>query len=272
MRDITEKEFHQIRDYIKRSVGISLGEEKKSLIYSRLRSTLQEKGFDDFSEYYEYLINDKSGDAVISFINKVTTNHTFFMREVDHFDFFRDTVLPYIAQTFSREKDLRLWCAGCSSGEEPYTLQMIIQDFFRSFDEKWNTEILATDISSSVLQKATKGAYTNESISPLPESWRKTYFEKLDDTNSVIVNSLKKEITFRKFNLMEEKFPFKRPFQVIFCRNVMIYFDNETRNTLVEKFYQATEQGGYLFIGHSESLNHTPTAYKYVMPAVYRKV
>jgi chemotaxis protein methyltransferase CheR len=273
VKDITEKEFHQIRDYIKRSVGINLGEEKKSLIYSRLRSTLQEKGFEDFSQYFQYLTSDKTGDALIAFINKVTTNHTFFMREVDHFDYFRDTVLPYIAETFHTQRDLRLWCAGCSSGEESYTLQMIIQDFFKKQGtEKWNTEILATDVSSSVLEKATRGVYANEALENMPGHWRKEYFKKYDDTNSVVVDTLKKEITYRKFNLMEEKFPFKRLFQVIFCRNVMIYFDNDTRAKLVEKFYQFTEPGGYLFIGHSESLNYTGTAYKYIMPAVYRKV
>ncbi len=271
MKDITESEFIMIRDYIKEHFGINLGKEKKSLIYSRLRTILQEKGIEDFTEYFKFLLNDKSGDAMIKFIDKVTTNHTFFMRETDHFDYFRDTVLPYVESKYKDSGDLRLWCAGCSSGEEPYTLQMIIKDHFKNSKTKWDTQILATDISTTVLNKAINGIYPTESVDALPANWQKEYFKKLDATNSVVSDSLKKDITFRKFNLMDEKFPFKKQFQVIFCRNVMIYFDNETRDRLVKKYYNATEPGGYLFIGHSESLNHTNTDYKYVMPAVYRK-
>jgi chemotaxis protein methyltransferase CheR len=272
MQDITDKEFRQIRDYIKANFGINLNDEKKSLIYSRLRTTLLEKGFDNFSDYFQYLINDKTNEAVIRFIDKVTTNHTFFMREVDHFDYFRDTVLPYIAEAYRAQKDLRVWCAGCSSGEESNTLQMIIQDFFKTKNEKWDIQMLASDISTQVLDKAVKSVYTLESLSVIPDQWRKTYFKPYDDGHMIVTDEVKKQITYRKFNFMEPKFPFKKKFQTIFCRNVMIYFDNQTRDELVQKFYDATEQNGYLFIGHSESLNHTSTKYKYIMPAVYRKV
>ncbi len=271
MKDITDKEFILLRDFIKQNFGISLGNEKKSLVYSRLRTILQEKGFNDFTEYYNYLIKDKTDNAVVSFIDRITTNHTFFMREVDHFDYFRETVLPYIEETYSKERDIRLWCAGCSSGEESYTLQMILQDYFKSKSPAWNTQMLATDISTTVLEKAVKGAYTTDSVNTLPEKWRKEYFYKQND-NYIVKDSIKNQIIYRKFNLMDSNFPFKKKFQVIFCRNVMIYFDNETRNNLVEKCYNVTEPGGYLFIGHSESLNHTNTKYKYIMPAVYKRV
>jgi len=270
MKDITDKEFHEIRDYIKKNFGINLGEEKKSLVYSRLRTVLAENGMDDFSQYFNYLINDKSGEAVIRFIDRVTTNHTFFMRETDHFDYFKSTVLPYIEETV-KDHDLRLWCGACSSGEEPYTLKFIIEDYFKQSKDKWNTEILATDISTNVLDKAVRGLYPNESVKTLPDVWQKTYFTKYDNENSIVKDEIKNGITYRKFNFMDERFPFKKKFQVIFCRNVMIYFDNQTRDTLVKKFYDCTESGGYLFIGHSESLSHTATEYKYVMPAVYRK-
>ncbi|MDR1689309.1 MAG: protein-glutamate O-methyltransferase CheR [Clostridiales bacterium] len=270
MKDITEKEFNMIRTYIKSTFGINLGDEKRSLVYSRLRTVLQDKNIDSFSDYYDYLIADKSGEAVTTFIDKITTNHTFFMREVDHFYYFRDTVLPFIKTEFEREKDLRLWCAGCSSGEESYTLQMFIQDFFKN-DKSWNTEILATDISTTVLDKAVYGVYTNESIAALPRTWQSEYFIRQDAETSVVTDAVKKLITYRKFNLMDEKFHFRKKFQVIFCRNVMIYFDAKTRDELVQKFYDLTEPGGYLFIGHSESLNHTNTKYKYLMPATYRR-
>jgi len=270
MKEITDKEFNTIRTYIKDTFGISLSDEKKSLIYSRLRTVLQDLSIDNFTDYYHYLVKDKTGQAAIKFIDKVTTNHTFFMRETDHFNYLRDKVLPYIEETY-KNNDLRLWCAGSSSGEEAYTLKFIVEDHFSKSKSKWNTEILATDISTQVLDKAVHGVYSNESVGTLPEVWRKRYFDRYDDEHSIVKQEVKNGITYRKFNLMEEKFPFKKPFQVIFCRNVMIYFDNPTRDTLVKKFYDLTEPGGYLFIGHSESLNHTGTKYKYVMPALYRK-
>jgi chemotaxis protein methyltransferase CheR len=269
---MTDKEFNLLRDFAKNQFGISLNDEKKSLVYSRLRTTLIEKGFDTFTEYYEYLTHDKTDNAVTVFIDKVTTNHTFFMREVDHFDYFRDTVLPFIAETWGKQKDLRIWCAGCSSGEEPNTLQMIIQDYFKAKNEKWDTQLLATDISTQMLDKAVMSIYSSESIATIPERWRKEYFKPYDAVNQAVAEDIKKHIVYRRFNLMDDRYPFKKPFQVIFCRNVMIYFDNKTRDEVVEKFYNMTEQGGYLFIGHSESLNHTGTKYKYTMPAVYRRV
>jgi chemotaxis protein methyltransferase CheR len=271
LKDITDKEFDRIREYIKSTLGISLSNEKKSLIYSRLRTTLADKGFDNFTQYFDYLINDKTDNAVVHFIDKVTTNHTFFMREVDHFDFFRETVLPFVEENWRSQKDLRLWCCACSSGEEPYTLQMIIQDFFKNIKEKWDMQILATDISTQVLDKAVMGVYPTESIKPLPDSWKKDYFKQYDAAHSIIMEDVKKQIIFRRFNMMEGRYPFKKKFQVIFCRNVMIYFDNKSRDETVKKFYDLMEPGGYLFIGHSESLNHTGTEFKYVMPAVYRK-
>ncbi len=266
--EITDKEFNNIRDYIKKNFGINLSNEKKSLVYSRLRSVLQANNLENFTDYYEYLTKDKTGEAAVVFIDKITTNHTFFMREVDHFYYFRDTVLPFIEREFP-QKDLRLWCAGCSSGEESYTLQMLVQDHFGT--KGWNMQMLATDISTNVLDKATAGIYSNEQIAPLPDNWKKNYFAKYDEENKIVVDKIKKEIIFRKFNLMEEKFPFKKKFQVIFCRNVMIYFDNKTRDALVQRYYDCLEPNGYLFIGHSESLNHSDTAFKYIMPAVYRK-
>lgn len=271
MNEITTEEFNLIRGHIKKNYGIDLNDEKKSLVYSRLRSVLKDAGFKTFKEYYEYLIADKTGKASIVFIDKITTNHTFFMREVDHFYYFRDTVLPYLEKEV-KNHDLRIWCAGCSSGEEAYTLQMLMTDYFGNKPQKWDTELLATDISTSVLSKAIKGVYSNEQIKPLPDNWKKMHFKKYDEDNVTIVDSIKKKITYRKFNLMSESFPFKKKFQVIFCRNVMIYFDNKTRKELVNKFYEASDKGAYLFIGHSESLNNIDTKYKYVMPALYRKM
>ena len=272
MKNLTDDEFERIRSFIKQKLGINLSDEKKSLIHSRLGSTLHEKGFDNFTQYFDSLLQDKTEQALIQFVDKVTTNHTYFMRETDHFDYFRDTVLPYIYEKHSQSNDLRLWCAGCSSGEESYTLQILIQDFFKNKPDKWNTEILATDISTTVLKKAVRGVYPIDSLKNMPKQWVNEYFETFDKEHKQVREEIKKLITYRKYNLMEEKFPFKKPLQTIFCRNVMIYFDFATREQLVKKFYDATITGGYLFIGHSESLHNTDTQYKYIKPAVYRKV
>ncbi|MBB6216219.1 chemotaxis protein methyltransferase CheR [Anaerosolibacter carboniphilus] len=270
MITITTKEFKQLADYIKVNYGIHLKEEKRSLITGRLHHVLISKNFRSFTEYYDYIVADKAGHAVATLIDKITTNHTFFMRETDHFYFLRDKVLPYLVGT-AKDKDLRIWSAGCSSGEEPYTLAMILDEFLGKEKVWWDTKILATDISNSVLDTAQKGIYSNEGIASLPAQWKNSYFKKLNNENSVLIDMIRNEVIYRKFNLMEEVFPFKRKFHVIFCRNVMIYFDNKTKNDLVDKFYDAMEYGGYLFIGHSESLNRDATKFKYIMPAVYRK-
>ncbi|MCL2841384.1 MAG: protein-glutamate O-methyltransferase CheR [Defluviitaleaceae bacterium] len=271
MKDLSTAEFNKIRDYIKANYGISLSDEKKTLVHSRLRSTLQELGMENFSDYFDLLLRDKSGDELQRFVNKITTNHTFFMRETDHFDYYRDNVLPYISDTYNTQKDLRLWCAACSSGEESVTLQILTQAYFKKINETgWNTQILATDISANVLDKAVNAKYPTSSLSTLPKGWEKEYFKKVDNQLSQVADAVRKQIIYRKLNLMDA-FRFKKKFHVIFCRNVMIYFDNVTRNDVVKKFFDVTEPGGYLFIGHSESISNTGSGYEYIKPAVYRK-
>ncbi len=269
MHAITDKEFKKLADYIKANYGIYLKEEKQSLVAGRLHNVLIQKNFVNFSEYYDHVITDKTGNAAATLIDKITTNHTFFMREADHFYYFRDKVLPYLADTI-KEKDLRIWSAGCSSGEEPYILAMIIDEFFKE-KVRWDTKILATDISSKVLETAQKGEYGNTEIAAIPPEWRLNYFRKTGKETSAVIEKIRNEVIYRKFNLMDGVFPFKKKFHVIFCRNVMIYFDDRTKRELISKFYDLTEYGGFLFIGHSESLNREETKYRYVMPAVYRK-
>lgn len=267
---MTDIEFNQLAVYIKANYGINLKEEKRALVIGRLHNVLLQNNISSFSEYYERVLSDATGETAATLINKITTNHTFFMREADHFYYFRDTVLPYLKKTV-KNNDLRIWSAGCSSGEEPYTLAMIMNDFFSEGKSSWDTRILATDISGKMLDKAKKGIYDNESIAPLPSHWKLDYFKQYDANSSAIVDRIKNEVIFRKFNLMNEVYPFKQKFHVIFCRNVMIYFDSHTKQKLIDQFYNSTESGGYLFIGHSESIGRESTRYKYVMSAVYRK-
>jgi chemotaxis protein methyltransferase CheR len=269
VKNLTDAEFRQIRDYIKANYGISLSDEKKTLVHSRLRSTLEELDMETFSEYFDYLMRDRSGDALNKFVNKITTNHTFFMREPDHFDYFTANALPYIYDTYSRARDIRLWCAPCSSGEESVTLQILLQEFFKKHGG-WDTQILATDISENVLDKAVHGVYAAEALKAVPKHWLTEYFSKVDSDFYKVKENVMKNIIYRKFNLMHP-LQFKKKFQVIFCRNVMIYFDSDTRNALVKRFFDVMDEGGYLFIGHSESISNSGSGFQYIKPAVYRK-
>jgi len=157
---------------------------------------LEEKNFKSFSEYYEYILSDTTGEAVATLVNKITTNHTFFMREPKHFYYFRDKVLPYLLETV-KEKDLRIWSAGCSSGEEPYTLAMIIDEFLGKEKLFWDTKVLATDISGKVLEQASSGIYSSEEVDTLPPQWRLNYFRRIDSEKFIIVDRIRNEVIYR---------------------------------------------------------------------------
>jgi chemotaxis protein methyltransferase CheR len=269
MISIKQDEFRELTEYLKNNYGINLTK-KKTLIEGRLSNILIEKGFKNFRDYLNHLFSDSSKSELTLLINKLTTNHTFFMREAAHFEYFKNQVLPYLENTV-KEKDLRIWSAGCSSGEEPYTLAMIMEDYFGNNKGLWDKKVLATDISVNVLQTGEKGIYTDESIEKIPPNWKLNYFSKISSSSYQVSDKLRNQVIFRIFNLMDEVFPFKKKFHVIFCRNVMIYFDAKTKMELVNKFYKMTEPGGYIFISHSESISRDETDYKYIMPGVYRK-
>ena len=270
IKSISNNEFELFRAHIKKRYGINLSDEKKTLVYSRLRSVIEQLGLSSFEEYYDCILKDKDGDLTKKFVDKITTNHTFFMREREHFNYLVSNVLPAIEERHAGSKDVRLWCAGCSSGEEAYTLQILLQEYFER-KSGWDISMLATDISNQMLNKAYKGIYPKAGIDELPKEWRTKYFENYDSENMIVKDFLKKNMNFSRLNFIEDPFKFKKPFQVIFCRNVMIYFDAETRAGLVKRFYDASESGAYLFIGQSESLGYSDTEYKYIMPAVYKK-
>ncbi|WP_048571627.1 CheR family methyltransferase [Clostridium cylindrosporum] len=269
MLTISNMEFERLCQYIKRYYGINLYN-KRNIIEGRLSGYILERGYKGFGEYLEKVFNDHTGKEISFLVEKLTTNHTYFMREWEHFEYYKNKVLPYFSNIL-KERDLRVWSAGCSSGEEPYTLAMINKDYFKGKGGAWDTKILATDISDKVIAQGVKGVYTEENIKDLKPEWKREYLNNVGNGNYAISDEIKKEVIFRSFNLMEQNFPFKKKFHVIFCRNVMIYFDTSTKVKLINKFYESTEVGGYLFIGHSESLAYHNTNYKYIMPAVYRK-
>lgn len=268
MISLTDDEFDKLTNFVKTNYGINLTK-KRVLIEGRMSNTLKERGFTSFSQYIQVLFADKSGAEVTLLLNKLTTNHSFFLREVEHFNYLKNTVLPYFENS-KKDNVLRIWSAGCSAGQEPYTMAMVIDEYFGSKKNLWDTTILATDISYKVLEKAKSGIYTKEEIKDIPQRWIDNYFVKLADGNFKVCDKILKEVVFRPFNLMDN-FNFKKPFDLIFCRNVMIYFDAQTKETLINKFYNFTEENGYLFIGHSEVINRNTTPYNYIKPAVYRR-
>ncbi len=271
---LTQNEFKLISSLVRDYFGINLDEHKKTLVYARLHKILTEGGFRTFKDYYDYVVNDKTGQALSVMVDRLSTNHTYFFREKDHFDYFKETVLPKIADGLrqSQRNDIRIWCAGCSTGEEAYTIAMLVREYFQDELRLIDTAILATDISSAVLQKATDGLYTEEQISKLPRSYIQNYFVSLGEGVWEVRKELKRLLFFRRFNLIRAKYPFKRQFQTIFCRNVMIYFNNPTRHLVIEKFYQHLDEDGSLFVGHSENVDRTNGMFQYIRPAVYQKL
>jgi len=269
---ITDAEFHAIRDLVYQRFGITLSDQKKNLVVGRLQKKLKEHGCKTFKEYYDKLISDKTNNLITELANQITTNHTFFFREPEHFDFFRSDILPWMVSEHKarNDNDLRIWCAAASSGEEPYTLIITLLEHFGMDYKNWNCGLLATDVSEKALASAIDGVYVPARLQGVAPEILKKYFKKVPDGHAV-TEQLKKEVTYRKFNLMNKTLPFKKKFDCIWCRNVMIYFDAPTKHELVNRMYNSTVNGGYLLIGHSETLERNQTKWKYVKPAVYRK-
>ncbi|MGI6152207.1 MAG: CheR family methyltransferase [Christensenellaceae bacterium] len=266
---LTDADFIKLRDYMYNNFGLNLAQ-KRTLIEGRLSNTLTQKGYKSFAEYIDYLMTSQSDTEVSFLVSKLTTNFTYFMRDEQHFEFLSKVILPEFVPRI-RDGNLAIWSAGCSSGEEPYTLAMCLDDYFGARKNGLDTRVLATDISEKVLALAKNGVYEHGHISKIPKSWETKYFDKIGDDAYQVKQSIKKEVIFRKFNLMEPTFKFRRKFHVIFCRNVMIYFDADTRRNLARRFADSLMPGGYLIIGMSENLLNDNDLFTYVRPSIYRK-
>jgi len=265
---ITDDEFNKLVSFVYDRYGITLSK-KRQLVEGRLSHSIKERGLHSFKEYMDLLANDRTGDEMINFLNRVTTNHSYFARETEHFDFLLQEALPYLEKTRTRE--LRIWSAGCSAGQEAYNIAMTMDQYFGNRKSQWDTRILATDISMNVLDKGKAAIYPEDNIKDLPPQWKSKYLTRLHDGSYQVNEKIRKEVIFKVFNLMDQ-FVYKKPFDIIFCRNVMIYFDQETRNRLVNKFYDATAEGGCLLIGHSEVLDKEATRYRFIRPSIYQKL
>lgn len=273
---LTDKEYELFTEFIYNTSGINLGDNKKDLLKTRFQKIVRRLAVKSYSEYYDYIINDKTGAAFTEMIDAISTNHTFFFREKDHFSFLQKQVIPEITKKklLARNKRMRIWCAAASSGEEPYT---IIISLLETLEVKnWDIKMLATDISTKILKKAIQGQYTRDRLKEVPPLLLEKYFDwELIDKQKIFTVKpfVKSMIAFKKFNLMTSHFPFKGKFDFIFCRNVMIYFDVQTQQTLVNKMINFIEEDGYLFIGHSENIiGKARERLKPWSPAIFQKL
>lgn len=266
--------FRKFAKIVYDKAGISLSDAKQELVRSRLLKRLRSLQMATFEIYFHYLSEqDASGDELVHMLDSISTNKTDFFRENQHFEFLTSNALPSIIERARKtdSRKLRIWSAGCSSGEEPYTLAMVLRE---ALDGAWDTKILATDLSTRVLQTAYEGLYDEGRMAGVPSKYRINCFSKEKEDGEIIYRvkpDLRKMITFRRLNLMDPSYPFSGKFDVIFCRNVMIYFDKPTQEELVNKFYRYLTAGGYLFIGHSESLTALKTPFQLIRPTVYMR-
>lgn len=271
---LTDHDFKKISAYIYNACGIKLPPTKKTMLAARLNKRLRKVNIASFAEYFDYVLSVGGRQELINMIDEVSTNKTEFFREVKHFDFLISHILPeYVKLLRNRTKrTLQVWSAGCSSGEEPYTLAMVLDDFF-SHHPGLTYSVLATDISSKVLAIAKQGVYADETVTPVPILLRHKYLMRgKGDRKGFhrIVPELRRKITFRRLNFMDRDFGIDTRMDIIFCRNVIIYFDRKTQSLLFEKFYRQLAVNGHLFIGHSESLEGIIDRMKRLISSVFR--
>lgn len=269
---LSDHEFDEIRKFIKGLTGINMGDSKRQLIYRRLRGRLKANNISSFRGYLDCL---RQGDPseLEMFSNAVTTNLTSFFREKHHFDYLAQTIVPEILATKGNNgKRLRIWSAGCSTGEEPYSIAITLKESFENLG-RWDAKILCTDLDSEVLSTCKAGVYSRERVEIIPEKQLKRWFKKSRAHGDEMVKvspELQHLTIFNQLNLMDD-WPMHGRFDVIFCRNVIIYFDKPTQRALIDRFANILEDDGYLILGHSESLHNVSDRFSLLGQTVYRK-
>lgn len=270
---MTSREFSLFSQLIERTTGIRMPDSKKLMLESRLKKRLRHHDKSSFREYYDFLVSPQGmREELVSMIDAVTTNKTDFFREAAHFAYLTESVLPSLPE-IEIQNSVRVWSAGCSSGEEPYTLAMTLCEYARNC-QGFQFSILATDICTDVLKSAKLGIYEEEKIAPIPYELKKRYLLRSKDKSRGVVRicpELRSAVTFRRLNFMDDSFDIGTPLRIIFCRNVLIYFDRPTQEILLNKFCRHLLPGGYLFLGHSETLNGLDVPLVQVSSTIYRK-
>jgi chemotaxis protein methyltransferase CheR len=266
----TDDDFRRVQKIIGEHAGISLSDAKKSLVYNRLTKRLRLFGLRAFSEYLDY-VDEHVEEEFSHFVNAITTNLTFFFREEHHFDFLRDVDFPRLLERNQRSRRIRIWSAGCSTGEEPYSLAITVKE---NIPPGWDVKILASDLDFNVVDHGKAGVYDQRRVEGMSPKRLNKWFRKGSGDNEGkvrVVDELRELITFKQLNLMHD-WPMKGPFDIIFCRNVMIYFNKETQSRLTDRYANYLAEDGHLIIGHSESLFKVSERFKLIGKTIYQKL
>lgn len=266
---ISDHEFQAFKTLVYQKAGIALSPAKRTLLVSRLSKRIHTLGLPTFQAYYDCVTGESGAEELTRCLDLISTNVTHFFREPVHFDFLRERVLPSLAD----QQRIRVWSAACSSGEEPYSIAVTCVDGVDN-PAQWDCKILASDLSTRVLARAADAVYDHDLVSKVSSEIVRRHFLRGRGAESHTVKvkpSITKMVVFRQINLMDARYPIRTPLDVIFCRNVMIYFDRDTQEQLVAKFHQYLKPGGYLFTGHSESLQRLDHSFHYVAPTIYQK-
>ncbi|MDZ4859031.1 MAG: CheR family methyltransferase [Candidatus Hydrogenedentes bacterium] len=264
-----QRTFERFRQLVYAKSGIALGDQKETLVSARIAKRMRTLKLDRYEAYYDAVVRDGSGEELTELIDSISTNVTSFYREPEHFDLLAGLLKKWKATGQAR---FRIWCAAASTGEEPFTIGITAAETLGVGAVDWKA--LATDISSRVLQRCKEGVYTPQQISAVDPVYRRKYFEKTTRNGSpafAVNATLRAGLVFRRLNLSTPPFPMQGPFDVVFCRNVMIYFDNPTRQRLVAEIHRLLRPGGYLMVGHAESLTGVTNGFKGIRPSVYVK-
>lgn len=264
--------FSTIAGFLRQHAGIELNEDKQSLVQSRLRKHVVAGGFDSYDQYVDHALRQQ-GSALITLVDALTTNKTAFFREADHFRFLETDWLPDACERTGLKRPLRIWSAGCSAGHEPYTLAMVLSEAAER-TPGLAFEILATDLCTTVLRTAAAGIYSQVDVAPVPEALRRKYLlrsRSAEDTRVAMGPELRAPLQFKRFNLVTDPYAFEAPFDLIMCRNVMIYFSNATREQVIARMHDVMAPGAHLIVGHSESLSGIRTPLRYVAPTIYQR-
>ena len=272
---LSDREFHRFSAFIYDHAGIKMPPAKKTMLEARLQKRLKANSIGSFEEYSDYVFSQEGrATELIHLIDVVTTNKTDFFREPGHFDFMVKTALPNILNARGPSRDpVRIWSAGCSTGEEPYTMAMVLSEFATGRPD-FKAAITASDICTQVLQTARTGIYPEERTDPIPLNLKKKYLMRSREKSKSLVRicpQLRSLVSFKRINFMDDDLGLAEKMDIIFCRNVVIYFDKPTQQTLMRKFHKQLKPGGYLFIGHSETLSGLDVDFKAVASTVYRK-
>jgi chemotaxis protein methyltransferase CheR len=268
----SDEDFNALRVLVKEHTGIHLSDQKRELVYGRISRRLRALDLESFRDYRE-LLTHSGGAELVEFCNAITTNLTSFFRENHHFEYVRDHIIAPIVADPRAPKRLRVWCAGCSSGEEPYSLAMTLHETLQDVS-RWDIKILATDLDSEVLSKGQRGLYAPDRVRDLNPTRRARFFRETTNNGQPsyqVVPELRSLITFKQLNLMNP-FPMKGPLNAIFCRNVVIYFDKDTQRDLFARMSRLQQPGSVLLLGHSESLFKVSTDYSLIGKTIYRRV